>query len=141
IDGARSKGAHLLELARLPVDDGLGQTLCSVSRARRLPVLVEHERQFVCVGRDSLKTAAADENSLFELGHLSSSSRKKLRRLVRVLEQEHGTLDVVDESGDPQAIDRFLALQNSGWKGDAAQDGKAFERTGLDRWFRAVTEV
>lgn len=140
IDGARSQRAHVLELARLPLDDGFGEALLNVARARGLPVLVEYEREFACIGSESLNAAAGD-GSPFALGHLSGNSRKKLRRLVRILEQDHGPLEVVDESRDPEAIGRFLDLQNSGWKGDAAQDGKAFERTGLDEWFRAVTDA
>lgn len=140
IDGARSQRAHVLELARLPLDDGFGESLLNVARARGVPVLVEYEREFACIGSESLNAAAGD-GSPFALGLLSGNSRKKLRRLVRILEQDHGPLEVVDESRDPEAIDRFLDLQNSGWKGDASQDGKAFERTGLDEWFRAVTDA
>lgn len=140
IDAAKSRRAHLLELARLPLDGPLNDALLSVARARGLPVLIEQEREFVCIRAGSFNLHAEDD-SLLGLAHLSASSRKKTRRLAKNLAQEHGGLEVVDESNDPGAIERFLALQSAGWKGDAAQDGKAFERTGLDAWFRAVTDA
>ena len=52
-----------------------------------------------------------------------------------------GALTLDDRSRDIRAVDEFLRLQNAGWKGDAGVDGKAFERTGLDGWFRAVCTV
>ncbi|WP_258934120.1 GNAT family N-acetyltransferase [Nesterenkonia pannonica] len=91
-------------------------------------------------GSTPVDGAAAEDGELLALSHLSSSSRKNLRRLARKLERDEGGLEMVEESEDPEAITRFLRLQNAGWKGDAAQDGKSFERTGLDAWFRDVTD-
>ncbi len=102
------------------------------------PVLPEGEQEFACAAPAPLD-GAAEDGELLTLSHLSSSSRKNFRRLARKLERDEGGLEMVEESEDPEAITRFLRLQNAGWKGDAAQDGKSFERTGLDSWFRDVT--
>lgn len=139
IDGAETQRAHLLELGRVPMEGHLAEALLSAASSRRVPVLVEEELEFVSIGRASLSTD--DDGSVFAWGHLTAGSRKKLRRLVRNLQRDHGDLELLDESRDPGAIDRFLELQSAGWKGDGAKDGKAFERTGLDTWFRAVTEA
>lgn len=140
IEGARSRGAHLLELARLPVRGGLSQALLSAARARGVPVLTEAEHVFACARPESMNTSEED-NPPFAFTHIPGSARKKLRRLARKLTNEHGALELVDESQDQHAIERFLTLQKAGWKGDAVLDGKAFDTTGLGTWFRAVTEA
>jgi CelD/BcsL family acetyltransferase involved in cellulose biosynthesis len=54
-------------------------------------------------------------------GHLSGHNlNKKLRKQRRSFERSSGkTLEVVDCSADPHAVDDFLALEASGWKGRA----------------------
>lgn len=55
------------------------------------------------------------------LDQMSKSRRKELRRLGRRLAEEvGGELTTVDHAGDPTAVDRFLALEQSGWKGRQA---------------------
>jgi CelD/BcsL family acetyltransferase involved in cellulose biosynthesis len=55
---------------------------------------------------------------------MPSRRRRELRRLRRLLEAELGApLTVTDRSDDPSAVDEFLALEASGWKGRA---GTAF---------------
>src|SRR5439155_13614414 len=42
----------------------------------------------------------------------------RLRRLRRAFERELGApLEAIDRSGQPEAVERFLALEASGWKG------------------------
>jgi len=54
------------------------------------------------------------------LDGLSSSRRKELRRLSRRLdEQVDGGVATVDRAGSPAAVDGFLTLERSGWKGQA----------------------
>ena len=54
------------------------------------------------------------------LDGLSSSRRKELRRLRRRLgEAVGGEATTVDHSGDADAVQTFLALEQSGWKGRA----------------------
>ncbi len=58
--------------------------------------------------------------------HRSVSSRKELRRSARRLaEAGGGPLSLHDASDDPAAIDRFVAMQASGWKGDRDNGGYA----------------
>ena len=50
---------------------------------------------------------------------LSPSRRSEYRRQRRSLEREVGPLTLRNESQDPGAIERFLALESSSWKGRA----------------------
>jgi len=61
--------------------------------------------------------------------------RRELKRLRRRLEDGVGGLEVQDRSNDSGAVDDFLRLERSGWKGQAgtamaarAQDGEMFRR-------------
>jgi CelD/BcsL family acetyltransferase involved in cellulose biosynthesis len=48
----------------------------------------------------------------------SGRGHSRLRRLGRAFERElGGPLEIVDRSGQPEAVERFLALEASGWKG------------------------
>lgn len=52
------------------------------------------------------------------LAHMRSHHRRELNRLSRRLAAElDDTLGLVDHSGDDAAVDRFLELEGSGWKG------------------------
>lgn len=54
------------------------------------------------------------------LDGLSKGRRKELRRLGRRLEEAvDGEAQAVDRAGDADAVQRFLALEQSGWKGRA----------------------
>ncbi|GAA2982174.1 hypothetical protein JOD63_002539 [Microbacterium terrae] len=56
----------------------------------------------------------------------SVGTRKELRRNARRLtEATGGPLTLRDASDDPAAIDRFIAMQASGWKGDGDRGGYA----------------
>lgn len=73
-----------------------------------------------------------------QTAHLRKEDARNIRRVARGLVRELGApLALHDESADPTADDRFVALQLAGWKGDAARGGAAL---GLDpveeRWFR-----
>ena len=46
------------------------------------------------------------------------ADRKELARRTRLLTKEIGAPEVVDRSADPDAVERFLAIENSGWKAD-----------------------
>lgn len=70
-------------------------------------------------------------------GRLSPKRRRELRRQLKALERELGApLTVVDRAEDPQAVERFLELEASGWKGQA---GTAFASDpGHTRFFAEV---
>jgi CelD/BcsL family acetyltransferase involved in cellulose biosynthesis len=53
----------------------------------------------------------------------SDARAKDARRRLRALERDVGTVATVDRSDDPRAIDDFLRMEASGWKGRA---GTAF---------------
>ena len=60
--------------------------------------------------------------------------RREMRRLRGQLEKELGSeLVTVDRAGDPAAVERFLELEASGWKGRA---GTALATANDDRFFR-----
>jgi hypothetical protein len=67
---------------------------------------------------------------------MSAKSRRKLERNQRRLETAlGGTMELVDRSNDPLAVDEFLRLESSGWKG---REGDAFAvRPETEQWFRA----
>lgn len=51
-------------------------------------------------------------------GQVKGKHRREFRRMARALEEElGGELTLVDRAGDPTAIEAFLALEASGWKG------------------------
>jgi CelD/BcsL family acetyltransferase involved in cellulose biosynthesis len=89
-----------------PLAEPLSAALASTSR----PVTYES------FGRAALYRRA--EGAYFERT-LSASRRAEYRRRRRQLEREVGALELRDESGDPGAIERFLALEQSTWKGRA----------------------
>jgi CelD/BcsL family acetyltransferase involved in cellulose biosynthesis len=51
-------------------------------------------------------------------GRLKGKHRREFRRISKALEEEVGApLELVDRAGDPEAVEDFLALETSGWKG------------------------
>jgi CelD/BcsL family acetyltransferase involved in cellulose biosynthesis len=66
---------------------------------------------------------------------LSGKHFRELRRKGRKLESELGELAVDERAGDSRAIDDFLALEASGWKGD---EGTALAGGPGDEFFRAI---
>jgi CelD/BcsL family acetyltransferase involved in cellulose biosynthesis len=48
-----------------------------------------------------------------------SGRHKSARRARRALERDAGPVTSTDRAGDPDAVDRFLALEAGGWKGRA----------------------
>jgi CelD/BcsL family acetyltransferase involved in cellulose biosynthesis len=57
------------------------------------------------------------ENDYLE-GHVKGKHRREFRRVAKAMSEELGAeLELVDRSGDPDAIEAFLELERSGWKG------------------------
>lgn len=51
-------------------------------------------------------------------GQVKGKHRREFRRMARALEEElGGEMTLVDRAGDPAAIEAFLSLEASGWKG------------------------
>ena len=89
---------------RLPIHDDAGPAFDALGR----PVVLER------YARAALHRRA--EGGYLEAS-VSSRHRKELRRTRRHLEDEVGALAVRDAAGDPAAVESFLALERSGWKG------------------------
>lgn len=131
-------GQGVLELQRLPSGGILAEAFATASDRLGLPHLDTETRDFVAFD-SSTKDLPPASGVEIRAEHLSTRTRKGHRRRLSALTREVGDdLAFVDIVDSPDAIDQYLALQSAGWKGDAAQDGKAFELTELDTWFRAV---
>jgi CelD/BcsL family acetyltransferase involved in cellulose biosynthesis len=115
----RDTGAGLAVLAWVGLDGPASAALIPATAA----VYGVQERATL-VRREAI-TAGADA--------LSASHRKSLRRLRRRLgERLGGDVAVVDRSTDPDAVEHFLRLEASGWKGEA---GTAFLARAADTAF------
>lgn len=65
--------------------------------------------------------------------HVSARRKAELARRRRALEREFGTdVKLVDRTGDSKAVDEFLALEASGWKG---REGTAIASSSSDSAF------
>jgi CelD/BcsL family acetyltransferase involved in cellulose biosynthesis len=132
-------------LRRFPAEGPLADALATVAARRRMRV---HERTRD-VGAwaprsafEVLDVPAPADGALVDppisLGHVRTDEARNTRRVVRGLVRETGgPLVLHDESDDPAAADRFVALQGAGWKGDRSRGGAALSLSAPDeRWFR-----
>ena len=75
------------------------------------------------------------------LAHLSRSRRHSLNRSFAALVAREGPLVWVDRTGDPEAIDEFMKIEDAGWKGDSTRGGQGvLTASGGATWFREVTD-
>jgi hypothetical protein len=101
-----SRGSFWLRLQMLDAEDMFAQSL--LAGAGRAPVNVEAFTRGLAVRRPEPTYLA---------GH---SNLKRLRRQRRSFEGSTGrSLEVIDCSTDPHAIDDFLEMEAAGWKGQA----------------------
>ncbi|MFF2622086.1 GNAT family N-acetyltransferase [Oerskovia jenensis] len=124
----------LVELTLLPGEGALSDALHDACRRARVPVLERSRFERALLDRASAAPAPRDA--------LSRSKRKQIERLTRRLEESTGRPLVMEDRGaDPRAFEEFVALEASGWKGDADQDGGALDVTpGAVEWFTDVTD-
>ncbi|RMI12552.1 GNAT family N-acetyltransferase [Cellulomonas triticagri] len=159
--GIRSSGLPgLVQLQHFPADGPLADALATIVGATSMRA---HERRRVeaaCATRGSVP-APVPVPALVGAGapglptappgpvvvdpplhheHMGSGRRKDVRRRARALARAAGgPLALHDVSADPAADDAFVALQASGWKGDAGQGGAALALDPVaQRWFREV---
>lgn len=137
-------------LRRFPAEGPLADVLDRVATRRRMRVHVRSRD----VGAwapgeafDVLPVPAAVDGVVVDpplsTAHLAKDDAKNVRRVARGLARElGGPLELRDESDDPAAVDRFVALQAAGWKGDPSRGGAAL---GLDpadeRWFGDMVDA
>jgi hypothetical protein len=130
-----------LDLERIPADGPLLAALQEAAAAARMP-LVERGGQDYGYLSEVVPRPPDDAGAVeLRLGYLSQRTRRHYSHALRDLRARlGGELTVVDRGPDPGAMDDFLALQASGWKGDLTRGGGAFRVTGYERWFRDVTD-
>ena len=102
-------GTEVLLLERLATDGPFFDALRRAVAAGRLRLLESHEYERGLLARRDGGVDAAD---------LGRHHRREARRMGRRLSETFGgTLEVTDRAGDPGAVERFLELELSGWKG------------------------
>jgi Acetyltransferase (GNAT) domain len=101
------QGAALLEIVDLgdggPVAAALDEAAAAVGGAARR-----------WDGFERAVLARTEDGTL-----VGDDCRERRRRARRGLERQAGPVASVDRSADPDALDRFLAMEASGWKGEA----------------------
>ncbi|WP_127818010.1 GNAT family N-acetyltransferase [Microbacterium sp. CPCC 204701] len=131
----------VFELDRLPAGGALEEAFDAAIRGAGLPCLDTDERRFATFDAEGRDVPIAERVEV-RSEHLSTRTRKGHRRRLAGLARElTGDLSFEDVVDDSASIDEYLALQASGWKGDVEKDGKAFEVTQLDTWFREVSHA
>lgn len=104
---------HGVEFSQWPDDSESDRLLRAAAQARRLPwYQTDHQQRAII--------APAQAGPEYVENALSTSLRKDLRRRMRRLE-ELGHVQSIVFSGndvDTDCIERFLALEQNGWKGD-----------------------
>lgn len=118
-----------LTLRGYPASGPLADALAAVDRPGiHTRVLASHSAAWVYKVADAVPPPA-DEVVLpadIEPAYRSYGSRRVLRTSARrLVEAAGGPLSLHDATADPTAIDRFIAVQASGWKGDHDQGGTA----------------
>jgi len=105
----RAPGRQLV-LELLSRDGVVGQALDEAAADLGLVVTVGdfHERALV------MRRAAGGY-----VDHVRSHHRREIARLGRRLEAQLGALVMSDQAASPDAVERFIALESSGWKGRA----------------------
>jgi CelD/BcsL family acetyltransferase involved in cellulose biosynthesis len=126
----RDRHATFVALEWLGADGPVGDAFAEVLTGRR------DERPHVSERFERATLQRRPENDYLD-GRLSSKRRKELRRQRRALERELGGEVVVhDRAGEEAAVEAFLRLEASGWKG---REGTAMGTIpGHDRFFRDV---
>lgn len=92
-----------------------------------------------CFERFPRATLRRRAQSDYLAGRIKGKHRREFRRLAQALEQElGGSLELVDRADDPSALQSFLELEASGWKG---REGTALAcREGHADFFREMCE-
>jgi hypothetical protein len=130
--------AGILHLGMMPTGGILARSFADATMSLGMPfVTVDRGSRAVAAPRsipdspnDAESTLAAD----YRIDGGSSNARKRVRTLQNRLGHE---LHVIDVTAEPWAIERFLELQASGWKGDPTRGGTIQRHEG---WFREVME-
>jgi CelD/BcsL family acetyltransferase involved in cellulose biosynthesis len=102
----RSPGVAFAALEWVPAEGPIAEALGTLATA---PV------EFEAINRATL--VRRPEADYLE-GHVKGKHRREFRRLARAMSEELGEeLELVERCQDPEAVEAFLALEDSGWKG------------------------
>ncbi|WP_169165198.1 GNAT family N-acetyltransferase [Cellulomonas taurus] len=144
LTGLRSGGLPgLIQLQHLPEDGPVADAVAAVCAGARFGTVERRRAQAPIALRHTVlsRSPAVEPGPLpLLLGHLVPDDAKNVRRRLRGLVREVGAAPVVDLlSDDPALDDEFVALQQAGWKGQAADGGAALHlHPRRERWFREV---
>lgn len=126
----RSRPPGILLLQRLDEDSATTRLVLEVCARTRTPAFVVERWERAVLARDAL-------GGRWDAG-ISKERRRQLdRRRRRLAEHLGGPVELVDRVGDTGALEDFLRLEASGWKGRA---GSAFASDGsraafLQAWY------
>lgn len=128
--GVRGNAGGVLILQKLPLDGPGADTLRAALGEQGLVALMETRHERATLRRDE---------GVDYLEHLGAHHQRETRRLGRRLADELGSpLEVVDRSADPAAVEKFLRLEATGWKG---RQGTAMaSHRGDAEYFRALCD-
>jgi CelD/BcsL family acetyltransferase involved in cellulose biosynthesis len=123
---ALRRGAGLVALERMPSDGSVARAIDgALAEAGAQPIVWTTEERAALRRR---------EDGAYLDATLSPKHRRELRRQRAGLERELGApVRCEDAAGDPAAVDAFLALEASGWKG---RSGTAMEAASAGDFFR-----
>jgi len=126
----RELRSGFIPLRGYPASGPLADALQTARRRRTLDAVVvaSHAAAWVDVTADASLPPGGPREFPADLDpvYRSTNTRRMLRRHARRLaETAHGPLVLRDASEDLAAIDRFVQMQASGWKGDSEQGGTA----------------
>jgi hypothetical protein len=127
--GSKQGGPGIVTLDWLDDDEGgVGRALRAACVTRHFPLRERRTWERPVVRRT--------EQGLSLKDHLSTKVRSEMRRRQRRLEEKlGGPLRLLDRS-DTEAVDEFMRLEASGWKG---REGSAYlKRPDAQQWFRGL---
>ncbi|NTV38903.1 MAG: GNAT family N-acetyltransferase, partial [Demequinaceae bacterium] len=120
----------------------LAEALTDALAQLGMPVLERRRDERAFARGVTGRADAKGPGDLFSLDHGSSKGERRRASLKRSLEKALGSELTVDDRGhDPAALEQFLDLEASGWKGDASRGGHALRITGDDAWFADVASA
>lgn len=134
-------GAGVAVLRKLPGDGPLAAALSRALVALDIPCEETLRRAAAYAPAGSVTPPA--EQPDFTIPGASARTKKRFRQYARALERETGsTLRVRDRAAEDAAIDDFLRMQATGWKGDVDRGGLAMKQSSTtERWFADIVRA
>ncbi|MBW4032532.1 MAG: GNAT family N-acetyltransferase [Acidobacteria bacterium] len=146
--GLRSLGLpRLLDLRTVPAGDAYEDAIREVSARLGIGLFERERRDFAYATQVTQERRESERAPMvlscepsFALDHASAQTRKTVAKRKGSLEAALGaTLQIHDRGAEHDAIEQYIDLQASGWKGDPARGGSGLRVMGYEPWFREVT--